>query len=82
MSIDMLIRLDLMKSRAVPRVIPTCWLEVCPVAGFLCLAPSYFLLLRFRFFYLPLPNTYSEAFYSSFARQISAGPNRTPIQNP
>jgi hypothetical protein len=58
------------------------WLEVCPVAGFLCLAPSNFLLLSFRFSHLHLSNTYSEAFYPPFALQISARPDRTPIQNP
>jgi hypothetical protein len=82
MSTDVLIRLDLIKSRAVPRAIPTLSLEVCLVAGFLCLRPSYFLLLRFRLSYLPLPNTYLEAFYPSFALQISTRPNRTPIQSP
>jgi len=82
MSTDMLIRLDLIKSRTVPRATPTLSLEVCPVAGFLRLTPSHFLLSRFRFSYLPLPNTYLEVFYPSFAWQTSASPNRTPIQNP
>ena len=82
MSTDMLIRLDLMKSSVVPRVISTLMLEVCLVAGFLCLTPTYFLLLSLGFSYLHLPNTYSEVFYPSFALQFSARPNKTPIQNP
>ena len=82
MSTDMLIRPDLFKSRAVPRAIPILILDVCPVAGFLCLTSSNILLLRFRLSYLPLPNTYVKAFYPSFALQISTRPNRTPIQNP
>lgn len=82
MSTDMLIRLDLMKSRAVPRFIPTLILEVCPVDGFLCLTPSNILLLRYRCSCLPLPNNHSEAFYPSLVWQNSARPNRTPIQNP
>ncbi len=79
MSTNMLIRLDLMKSRAMPRAISTLMLEVCLVAGFLCLTPSYFLLLSLGFSYLNLPNTYSEAFYPSFAWINSARPHRTPI---
>jgi hypothetical protein len=82
MSIDILIRLDHMKSWAVPRAIPILMLEVCPVAGFLCLAPLNFLLLSFRFSHLHLSNTYSETFYPPFALQISARPDRTPIQSP
>ena len=82
MSTNMLIRLDLMESMADLPLVLKLWLEVCPVAGFLCLAPSHFLLLIFRFSHLHLSNTYSEACYPSFAWQISARPHRTPIQNP
>jgi hypothetical protein len=82
MSTDMLIRLDLIKPRPVHRAISTLMLEVCLVAGFLCLTPAYFLLLRLGFSYLHLPNTYSEVFYPSFAWQISSRPHRTPIQSP
>jgi hypothetical protein len=82
MNTDMLIRLDLIESRAVSPAIPTLSLEVCPVAGFLCLTPSNFPLLRFRYSYLHLTKTYSEAFYPSFAWDKSARPNKTPIQNP
>ena len=82
MSTNMLIRLDCMESMADLLIAITLWLEVCPVAGFLCLAPSNFLLLSFIFSNLHLPNNYSEDFYPSFAWHKSSRPNRTPIQNP
>ena len=82
MSTNMLIRLDLIESMADLLLVLTLWLEVCPVAGFLCLAPSNFLLLSFRYSYLHLPDANSEDLFLSFARHKSAHPHRTPIQNP
>jgi|WetSurMetagenome_2_1015567.scaffolds.fasta_scaffold202446_2 hypothetical protein len=75
MSTDMLIRLDRMESMADLPLVLKLWLKVCPVAGFLCLAPLNFLLLSFRFSHLHLSSTYSEAFYPPFALQISARPH-------
>ena len=67
MSTNMLIRHDLMESMPDLPLVLKLWLEVCPVAGFLCLAPSHFLLLSFRIFsFASLTNTYSEACYPSF----------------
>ena len=82
MSTNMLIRLDLIESMADLPLVLKLWLEVCPVAGLLCLAPSHFLLLIFGFSYLHLPDANSEALFLSFARHGSAHPHRTAIQNP
>jgi hypothetical protein len=82
MSTNMLIRLDLMESMADLLLVLTLWLEVCPVAGFLCRATSCILLLSFRFLCFYLPDANSEALFLSFALHKSACLHRTAIQNP